>query len=71
MVIYKVRAKNFTSLVETWDGPAAMSRALGCSPSAVSQCIGKAPRRWIGEKRARSIEGRLSLDSGWLDVKRS
>lgn len=71
MVIYKVRAKNFTSLVETWGGPAAMARALDCSPSAVSQCTGKRPRRDIGEKRARGIETKLSLDAGWLDIKRS
>lgn len=70
MLIYKIRAINFAALVKHYDGPVALSRALACSASAVSQCLGKPPRRQIGEKRARAIERRLRLDEGWMDTKR-
>lgn len=71
MLIYKIRTRNFESLVKHYEGKAALARALGCSASAISQCCGKEPKRTIGEKRARAIEKRLRLDDGWLDTKRA
>ena len=69
--IQKVRAANFATLLDIYDtNLTGLAEKLDCSISAVSQLFGKKPVRSIGERRARSIEEKLGLVPGWLDVER-
>ena len=65
--VYRVRLDNLRNIIKTMGGKAALSRAMGCSPSFVTHIAGEAPIRTIGEKLARDVEVKLGLYSGFLD----
>lgn len=65
MDINSIRRHNLHRLVSQYDSQAAMARALGISPQALSGVLtGNKP---FGERFARSIETALKVKPGWLD----
>lgn len=65
MDINDVRRRNLSRLLYQYDSQAAMARAVGISPQALSGVLtGNKP---FGERFARSIETALKVKPGWLD----
>jgi hypothetical protein len=65
----KTRIRNLRRLREQYNHSwAELARALGQSSSFLIAIAGPNPRRNIGEKLARDLEGKLGLKSGWLDT---
>lgn len=73
--IKRIRIENLQRLAADpkWGSKAALSRALGYdTPSFLSQITSKSESaRPFSETVARTIEQRLGLQEGWLDVDRS
>ena len=65
MNIAEVRRRNLARLVCQYPTQAAMARAVGVSPQALSQVLNAT--KPCGEKQARSMEAALGLTPGWLD----
>ncbi len=69
-LIYKTRRDNLRTLAGRGDDRADVAFRLGYSLQYMSQLIGVSPKRTINEKAARTIEAKLGLANGWLDVAR-
>jgi hypothetical protein len=68
--IYTTRRENLRALSGGADGRSRVGAKLGYSVQYMSQLIGVNPTRDISEKAARTIEEKLDLVNGWLDVAR-
>jgi hypothetical protein len=70
--VYAVRRNNLLLLVDQHGGRKQLGAALGYSNgSYISQLLGTPPKRPLTETTARSIETKLGLSSGWLDMVRT
>lgn len=68
--IYNTRRENLRGLCGGNNDRARVAEKLGYSVQYMSQLIGVSPIRQITEKAARTIEVKLGLVNGWLDVVR-
>lgn len=69
--VLDVRRANLRTLADRYEGAAGLGRALGyTSGSYISQMIGLVPSRPVSEAIARTVESKLGLPAGWLDITR-
>jgi len=70
--VYAVRRNNLLLLADQRGGRKQLGAALGYSNgSYISQLLGTPPKRPLTETTARSIEAKLKLPSGWMDMVRT
>lgn len=68
--IYATRRANLKSLTIPPASSASLCEKLDFTPQYLSQLIGMNHSRTVSEKAARTIEEKLGLANGWLDVAR-
>ena len=61
-----IRSESLLLLIDEYGGQAKLAAALDVTPGYINQL--KTARRGIGEKSARTIEIKLDLPEGWMDV---
>ena len=64
----EIRRENARMLAAQYGGLTKLGEKLGRSDSQISQIIGERPIRGIGGRLARTIEKKLGLPDGWMDV---
>ena len=69
-VVYATRRKNLRTLAREYKEDKKLAAKCGYSAAYMNHLIGKNPSRMITERTARSIEAKLNLPAGWLDLAR-
>jgi hypothetical protein len=67
--VYRIRCENMRKIVQSMgNNKAQVARTLGLSAPFITHIAGDPPIRTIGERLARSIEQKLGLASGFMDM---